>query len=79
MTKVYCKDCSYFRAAPYEAAHTGCWHPDNMKSKQKDAYLDQQQLPGNHRQINVRNDCAQYEAKPVKLSIWKRIAAGLAG
>lgn len=72
MIKVSCNDCRHFLTKPYEAAHTGCWHPDLMSSSQKDAYLDQQQLPGEHRQINLRGDCPSFEAKPKKLSLWER-------
>lgn len=78
MTKVYCKDCVHFRTAPYQAARTGCWHPDNMKVKQKDAYLDEQQTPGDHRKINRANDCKQYEAKPARMPLWKRLITKLA-
>ena len=72
MIKVACKDCIHFRTKPYEAAHTGCWNPDLMESSQKDAYLDQQQLPGDHRKINLRGDCAQFQAKPKAPSFWER-------
>jgi hypothetical protein len=72
MTSVNCKDCRYFRTAPYEAPLSGCWHPDNMKVTQKDAFLDQQQQPGNNRKINLRGDCAQYEAKQPEPSFWQR-------
>lgn len=68
-----CKDCRHFRQAPYEAAHTGCWHPDHLKVSQKDAFLDEQQKPGDHRRINFRGDCAQFEARPAKPSFWKRL------
>ncbi len=72
MIKVSCTNCRHFLAKPYEAPHTGCWHPDNMASSQKDGYLDQQQLPGDHRTINLRGDCASFEAKPKKLTLWER-------
>ena len=64
MSKVACKDCRFFREAPYEAAHTGCWHKDHLVVTQKDAYLDQQQIPGDHRKINLRGNCEQFEGKP---------------
>jgi hypothetical protein len=79
MTKVLCENCIHYRTAPYEAPHTGCWHPDHMKVKQKDAWLDQQQLPGDARKINLRGDCAQYEERPARLPFWKRIITSLAG
>ena len=73
MIKVSCSDCTHFREAPYQAPLTGCWHPDNMKVTQKEAFLDQQQQPGNHRKINLRGDCQQFEARPVRLSLFQRI------
>lgn len=73
MTSVLCKDCRHFREAPYEANITGCWHPENLQVKQKDAYLDQQQQPGNQRKINLRGDCGQFEARPVQLSLLPRL------
>jgi len=73
MERIACKNCIHFREAPYQAAHTGCWHPDNMVVTQKDAYLDQQQIPGDHRKINLRGNCGQYEARPPKPSLLRRI------
>lgn len=73
MPPVRCEDCVHFRRAPYEAPRTGCYHPDNMKVKQKEAFLDQQQQPGDHEKINLRGDCAQFEARPVALPFWKRL------
>lgn len=72
MTRVDCKNCSHFRTAPYEALRTGCWHPNNMLVKQKDAYLQQQETPGNHEKINLRGNCAQFEQKRKKLSMLER-------
>ena len=74
--KVECKDCRWFREAPYEAPRTGCWHPEFMQQKQKDAFLQQQEIPGNHEAINLRGDCAKFEARAPKLSFWKRMLAG---
>jgi hypothetical protein len=74
--KVECRNCRYFREAPYEAPKTGCWHPEFMQQKQKDAFLQQQEIPGNHVQINLRGDCAKFEARAPKLSFWKRMLAG---
>ncbi len=72
MNKVDCNACVHFRRAPYEARWEGCWHPDNMKMKQKEAFLQEQQLPGNHRIINMRGDCPQYEARPEREPVWRR-------
>lgn len=73
MKKVLCKNCRHFLEAPYEAPHTGCWHPDNMTVKQKLAYLDEQRKPGDHERINLRGNCEQFEQKPGKLTFWERI------
>ena len=73
MIRVNCKDCIHFRSAPYEAPRTGCWHEDSKKVTQKEAFLDQQQQPGDHRKINLRGDCSQYEAKPAKPTFWQRL------
>ena len=73
---VNCKNCRYFKQAPYLAPHTGCYHPDNMAVKQKERYLDQQQLPGDHRKLNLRGDCALFEALPERPSLLKRLLAG---
>ena len=73
MTKVSCNNCKHFRAAPYDVPLTGCWHPDNMLVSQKDAYLDQQQQPGNHTRLNLRGKCEQYEAKPARLTFMQRL------
>ncbi len=43
-----------------------------MKVTQKEAFLDQQQQPGDHERINLRGDCAQYEARSAKPSLWQR-------
>ena len=73
MAKVQCKDCRHFRTAPYEARKTGCWHPDHLVVRQKDAYLDEQQTPGNHRKINMRGNCEDFESEPPKPSLLRRI------
>jgi hypothetical protein len=73
MIRVNCKDCRHFREAPYEAPLTGCWHEKHLKVAQKEAFLDQQQQPGNQRQINLRGDCADFEAHPVKPGLLQRL------
>jgi hypothetical protein len=73
MARISCTNCIHFRTAPYDAPRTGCWHKDNLVVKQKDAYLDEQQVPGDHRRINLRGDCAQFEARVPKLSLLKRL------
>jgi hypothetical protein len=75
MTKILCKNCCHLKTAPYEAPRTGCWHPDHMQTTQKDAWLDEQQVPGNHQQINLRKDCVSFEAAPGKASLWQRFRA----
>ncbi len=73
MIKVKCSDCRHFLEAPYQALRTGCWHPDNLQVTQKEAFLDQQQIPGNHRKINLRGNCEQFESQPKKLSLMQRL------
>lgn len=75
MVRVECKNCAHFRVAPDEAPVTGCWHPQHMKQRQTDAFLKQQELPGDHTKINLRGDCAQYERQPKKPSFWQRLKA----
>ena len=64
-----CNDCVHLRTAPWQAPLTGCYAPEHMKITQKLACLDQQQQPGNYREINRRGDCPQFEAKPSKLGL----------
>jgi hypothetical protein len=73
MTQVYCADCRHFRSAPYEARRDGCFHPDNMQGRQKDAYLDEQQIPGDHERINRNHDCSQYAARAARPSLLRRL------
>lgn len=73
VSKVYCKNCRHFRSAPYEAKVEGCYHPDLMQAKQKDAFLDEQQMPGNTWKLNHDHDCEKYEAREQTPSIWKRL------
>ncbi|MFT5475735.1 MAG: hypothetical protein ACI8Y8_001068 [Planctomycetota bacterium] len=75
MTKISCSNCVHYRTAPYEAPATGCWHNDNLAVKQKPAYLDQQQSPGDQRVINLRGDCQQHEARPKRRSLLDRLRA----
>jgi hypothetical protein len=63
---VECQDCAWFRAAPYQARVTGCYYPENMPVRQKQACLDEQQQPGDHRTINAKGDCKDFKAKPVR-------------
>jgi len=74
--RVDCEDCRYLQRAPYEAPRTGCWHADFMQQRQKDAFLDEQQIPGDHEKINLRGDCPKFEPKGARLSFWKRMLAG---
>ena len=68
-----CKNCLHFKEAPYGAAHTGCWHPDNLRVSQKEAFLDQQQLPGDHKARNFSGQCTLFEGRPSGKSLWQRI------
>ena len=73
MDKVYCKNCRHFRSAPWEAKHEGCYHPELMQAKQKDAFLDEQQVCGNAWMLNRDNDCEHYEARKGALPFWRRL------
>jgi len=73
--RVHCSDCIYFRAAPHQARISGCFKDTNMPGRQKEAFLDEQQVPGDHEKINLRGDCPDFEAKPAKVSLWKRLLA----
>lgn len=73
MKKVDCHDCKWFKEAPYEAPRTGCYFPDFMPGKQKDAFLKEQELPGDHRKLNLRGDCAKFEQRAVKRGFWKKL------
>jgi len=70
---VDCRRCRHFRTAPYQARVSGCYLQKNMESKQDAAYLDQQQIPGNHEKINLRGDCPDFEALPPKVPWWERL------
>ncbi len=70
---VDCRRCAHFRSAPYEARIAGCYLPKNMASKQSARFLDEQQIPGDHEKINLRGDCPDFEARPVRGSFWRRL------
>jgi len=74
--KVECRDCRYFRRAPYDAPRTGCWFPDYMQQRQKDAFLKEQEIPGDCEKLNLRGDCPSFSPRPPKRSFWKRMLAG---
>jgi len=70
-----CHRCVHFRAAPYQAKFEGCYLEKNMVSKQKQACLDEQQLPGDHVKINLRGDCPDFQQRAQKPSLWQRLWA----
>jgi hypothetical protein len=74
--KVECRDCRYFKEAPYDAPRTGCWFPDFMPQKQKDAFLKEQEIPGDNEKINLRGDCPKWSPRAPKRSFWQRMLAG---
>ena len=74
-TKVDCRRCVHFRSAPWEARREGCYLPANMPQRQKERYLDEQQIPGDHRKINLRGDCPDFQARPRKPSFLRRLLA----
>jgi len=73
--KANCRTCRHFRSAPFEAKFEGCYLEKNMVSKQKQACLDEQQLPGDHRRINLRGDCPDFAPREQKLPLWRRLWA----
>lgn len=75
-----CVDCLYFRERPGDTTwkrKTGCFHPDHMDQQQKDAFLKEQEVPGDHRVINAGGDCSEFELAPGKASLFKRIVLAL--
>jgi hypothetical protein len=75
LKKADCHVCKHFRSAPYEARVAGCYLEKNMPSKQKQACLDEQQLPGDHEKINLRGDCPDFVARAKKPTLWQRLWA----
>lgn len=71
--RVECRNCRFFRSAPYEARVEGCFLPDNMPAKQKAAYLDEQQIPGDHEKINLRGDCPDFQRRAARQAWWRRV------
>lgn len=78
MTSADCKRCKHFRSAPWQAKFEGCYHPDHLVVKQKVAYLDEQQAPGDHRMINRTGNCASFEAGQAPKRLPGGISPGLA-
>ena len=78
---VLCKDCKHFRRYPYAETpfkrKTGCYHPDYMVQKQSDPFLKEQEIPGDHVQLNLNGDCPKFEALPPKRSWLGRLAGAL--
>ncbi len=68
-----CSTCVHFRRAPYEAKRAGCYHPKLMQGKQKDAFLDEQQVPGDPDVLNRNNDCAYWQAHAAAASLLRRL------
>jgi len=73
VTQVHCKDCTHYRSAPWQAKFEGCYHKEHLSQKQKVDYLDEQQLPGDHRLINRLHDCSEHEARQQEEPLWKRL------
>ncbi len=72
MPRVHCQDCQHFLEAPWKAPKTGCYHPELMKAVQSADFLDEQQECGDHEKINLRGDCAKFEARRARPSLWQR-------
>jgi hypothetical protein len=75
---VECEDCVHFKRRPGDTPWkrvTGCYHPDLMEQRLSDGYLRAQDIPGNHEKINLRGDCAKFEARPKKAPLVRRVVA----
>ena len=82
VSKVECRRCTHFRENPNGDGtvwkrKTGCYHPNLMVQKQSDLFLREQQVPGDHEQINLRGDCANYEALPPEPTLLQRFFTAL--
>lgn len=79
---VQCKDCRHFRDYPHRETtwkrKTGCYHPDHMEQKQDDMFLKEQEVPGNHREINRLEDCSDFEVRAEEPSWFERLIRTLA-
>lgn len=73
--KAVCQRCVHFRSAPYEARLEGCYLPKNMPVRQQDRFLDEQQIPGNHKKINLRGDCPDFLERQARAPLWRRLLA----
>jgi hypothetical protein len=75
---VECKDCIHFRKLPGDSTfrrRTGCYHPQLMEQKSSEPFNAAQDIPGNHELINLRHDCAKFEARPRKSAVARLLAA----
>lgn len=73
---VDCKNCQWFRAYPGDTVwkrRTGCYHPENMEQKLSERVHQAQEIPGDHEKLNLRGDCARYEARPRRGSLISRL------
>lgn len=75
--KVECRTCVHFREYPFGDGtvwkrKTGCYHPDLMVQKQADLFLIEQQVPGDHEQLNLRGDCPKHEPRPPRPTLLQR-------
>ena len=77
---VKCADCVYFRqrlgSTPWKRK-TGCYHPELLEQSQTDRFLKEQVVPGDHEKINLRGDCAKFQARPARPSLVRRMLAAL--
>jgi len=78
---VRCQDCRHFREYPYAESHfkrkTGCYHPDLMEQVQNDFFLKEQEIPGDHEQINLFGDCVKFEAREPEPGLLTRLLTAL--
>lgn len=73
---VECKDCIHFEERPGDTPwkrKTGCYHPELMEQTQSEAFNREQEIPGDHEKLNLLGDCAKFEARPPRPSIFVRL------
>ncbi len=77
---VKCADCVHFRQrlgdTPWKRK-SGCYHPELLEQSQTDRFLKEQVVPGNHEKINLKGDCAKFQARAPRQSLVQRLLAAL--
>jgi len=80
--RVACRECVHLHEYPYGPGttwkrKTGCYQPDLMEQKQKDGFLAEQQIPGDHAKINLRGDCEKFEPRSPRGSFLQRLLTAM--